>query len=543
MSDGGRNLSGTTSAWMKWGGLVAGLVPIVAMAGWTASFLRRMVTAGMQEDAMIGMRHLRNLLDGNGLVYNPGEGVVGVTDPLFWLGSALFHVIGKHLGAADLFVSHYAYVWTVVVAALVALSTLARGARMPLVAGMGALLFAYFMVPLRFMFLGLEGPFLLLSVGVLGWLHRRASPEVFYCAAAFLSWNRPEMAIAALPLLAFFSLFRVREHGVIRALAPVVVGGAVFPLALWLLTGSPIVQTILAKSYFGSQMPLSALVAGLGGRLGQISVFLEKGPRAAVLLTIFVIAVAAYDFGRFLVSKRKSAPSAALLYSTFCVGYTGFILLVPNLWEWYITNWLGFVLVLLASRLAAIADVATRWSPRFQPVAVVAVLVVITVLVRPQQSIRRELAKSVHTWLAQDAAFRGRLGRELATEWNAKSVWMEAVGWQGYFNAARVYDEVGLVDRDTPALAKKFKCRYFVAALLELKPQFVVKRRFEVERNRLMIAPKDCPGAPLFESDADREQFFQHYELVREYNTEIPNLFGEYSYLNLYRLREAPTQG
>ncbi|WP_144429528.1 hypothetical protein [Myxococcus hansupus] len=514
------------------------------MSGWTASLLRRMVDVGMQEDAMIGMRHLRNLLDGKGLVYNPGEGVVGVTDPLFWLGSALFHVPGKFLGASDLIVSHYAYVWGVVVVALVLLATLGKGARMPLAAGMGALLFAYFVAPLRFMFLGLEGPFLLLSVGVLGWLYRRATPTVFYAAAAFLSWNRPEVAIAALPLLVFFSLFRVREHGWVRALGPVVVGGAVFPLTLWLLTGSPIVQTIVAKSYFGARISLSQMLMGLGGRLEQISSFLEKGQHSALLLTVIVTAIAAHDFVRFLVSKPKSAPSAALLYSMFCVAYTGFIILVPNLWEWYITNWLGFVLVLLAGRFAALVDVATLRSPRFQLTTVVAVLVGVAILVRPQQPVRRALTTSLHTWLKQENEFRGRLGRELATEWNAKSVWMEAVGWQGYYNSARVFDEVGLVDRDTLALAKKFKCRYFVAALLELKPQFIVKRRFEVEQNRLMLSPKSCPGAPLFESDADRALFFQHYELVREYNTEIPDLFGEYSYLNLYRLRESPlTQG
>ena len=122
LNDGGKDRGGSVPAWMKWAWRVAGLVPIVAMAGWTASLLRRMVDVGMQEDAMIGMRHLRNLLEGNGLVYNPGEGVVGVTDPLFWLGSALFHVPGKFLGASDLIVSHYAYVWVVVVAALVLLA-------------------------------------------------------------------------------------------------------------------------------------------------------------------------------------------------------------------------------------------------------------------------------------------------------------------------------------------------------------------------------------------------------------------------------------
>ncbi|GHG85249.1 hypothetical protein GCM10012319_41700 [Comamonas sp. KCTC 72670] len=522
---------------------IAGLVPVTVIGGWTATYLRRLAKVGMQEDAMIGMRHLRNFIEGNGLVYNAGEGAVGVTDPLFWLGSALFHLLGKLFGSTDLFINHYVYVWGVVVAAVALLAGLARGPRMALSAGFGTLLLAACFSSLRFMFMGLEGPFLLLSVALVGWLHRRASPEVFYFAAAFLSWNRPETAIAALPLLVFFSLFRCREHGVVRALAPVAVGGALFPLGLWLWSGSPIVQTVLAKSYFGSKPPLTNLSEYLSGRMNHLSAFIDLGPRVGALVVAAVLVIAAFDFFRFLLSKEKSLPSAATFYSVFCVGYTAFVVMVPNLWEWYITYWLGFVLVLFAGRLAALVDVLTqRWS-RFQPAVVVVALVVLAGLVRPLRPIRHSVMNWTEIWLAQESAFRGRIGRELASEWQAKSVWMEAVGWQGYFNNARVFDEVGLVDRETPLLAKKFKCRYFISALLELKPQFVIKRRFEVERNRLMIAPRDCPEAPLFETDEDRAQFFQRYELVKEYTTETPEYFGEYSYLQLYRLRDSITQG
>lgn len=46
------------------------------------------------DDAMISMRYARNLVEGHGLVFNPGEPVEGYSNPLWTLWMALVHAIG-----------------------------------------------------------------------------------------------------------------------------------------------------------------------------------------------------------------------------------------------------------------------------------------------------------------------------------------------------------------------------------------------------------------------------------------------------------------
>ncbi|MFQ5921958.1 MAG: hypothetical protein ACE5M4_03875, partial [Anaerolineales bacterium] len=50
------------------------------------------------DDAYITFRYARNLLDGHGLVYNPGEAVLGTTTPLFAL---LLSALGVPIGGPE----------------------------------------------------------------------------------------------------------------------------------------------------------------------------------------------------------------------------------------------------------------------------------------------------------------------------------------------------------------------------------------------------------------------------------------------------------
>ncbi len=101
------------------------------------------------------------------------------------------------------------------------------------------------------------------------------------------------------------------------------------------------------------------------------------------------------------------------------------------------------------------------------------------------------------SWIQQDAGFRGRLSHELNDRWHAKSVWMEAAGWQGYFNDAHVFDEVGLVDESALARAHDYGCRYFVRSLQDLKPQFVIKRTLRGGEKYDGDSPQKLPWRPV----------------------------------------------
>ncbi|MCY3959730.1 MAG: hypothetical protein OXG65_15775, partial [Chloroflexi bacterium] len=56
------------------------LLPWLALLGWLAS-----VTWFISDDAFISFRYVRNLLEGHGLVFNPGEYVEGYTNFLWVL--------------------------------------------------------------------------------------------------------------------------------------------------------------------------------------------------------------------------------------------------------------------------------------------------------------------------------------------------------------------------------------------------------------------------------------------------------------------------
>ena len=87
------------------GWIGAGAVAI-GWGAWSAEFIRRtsfIAIDGVQryclfDDAMISMRYGRNLIEGNGLVWNPGERVEGITNLLMTLYMAL---LGTLFGKFD----------------------------------------------------------------------------------------------------------------------------------------------------------------------------------------------------------------------------------------------------------------------------------------------------------------------------------------------------------------------------------------------------------------------------------------------------------
>src|SRR5262245_58280998 len=76
------------------------------------------------DDAMISMRYARNLAEGSGLVWNPGERVEGITNPLWTLWMAAVHAAGacdEHASLVVMLSGVVLLVATALVAARIAL--------------------------------------------------------------------------------------------------------------------------------------------------------------------------------------------------------------------------------------------------------------------------------------------------------------------------------------------------------------------------------------------------------------------------------------
>jgi hypothetical protein len=527
--------------------MVAALVLLVLPLAQAYRLDRGLASVGVQEDAFIGLRHLRHFVEHGRLVYNLDTSTLGATAPLFWILSGIGYLVLHTLGLVhDLIAYHLGFVWTCWAATLVTFVALARGPGRVAVAALavaGASLFAF---GFRFMYLGLEGPFLTLSLAAIFVLVRaRVRLEVVLAVCGVLAWDRPEIGLIAVPALLPPILLHARgARARLRRAGSFLVAWAVPPVLMLVLTGEVIPNTVRAKSYFGASTaalrahPIDFLAARL--RLIERN-FVNHHALVPVLIALVLgfatwHAIAAVRTVR-AARARGDDPSASpfpwrAALGLFAAGYTAFILLVPTLWDWYQANWAAFALVVAGVMIHdGIERLRARptWSRRRAVALACAVAVLGAGAYVAARSTYRMTRSAVTIWLTRERDFRGRLGLDLDRRWHARSVWMEAAGWQGYFNDARVYDEVGLTDSEVFRFADRYGCGYFMAAMRALKPQFVVKRRLELRHNAIFTSPRVCPHAPLFLDAAARREFAATYRQVAVYSSEMTDPGGSFS--------------
>jgi hypothetical protein len=114
------------------------------------------------------------------------------------------------------------------------------------------------------------------------------------------------------------------------------------------------------------------------------------------------------------------------------------------------------------------------------------------------------------------------------------SVAMEAIGYQGTYSHRRVIDLAGLVTPEVVRIRQQASSNTagFHAILDELRPDYLVLRSFEVDRNRLF------GGGPTFETQAQADRFAMRYEEAARFEAPLPELWGPLSFVTVFRRRE-----
>ena len=219
-------------------------VPVapIALASAAALVARLLTGPRPTDDAFITLRYARNLAEGLGLVYNPGELVLGTTTPVW----AVVLALGDRLGGHDLplLASSLAAVCDAFMAGLLVILAVRMGW-----SGFAALLvgLAWAINPMSIAFAsgGMETSlFVLAALGALTLAaHRRLTAAALIAGVA--TFVRPEGILVGLAVLGW--AWWIRR----RALAEAV-GGFAAPLAvgaagLWLAYGSPVPSSIAAK--------------------------------------------------------------------------------------------------------------------------------------------------------------------------------------------------------------------------------------------------------------------------------------------------------
>ncbi len=450
------------------------------------------------EDYFITLRTSRNLVEGNGLVFNSGERVHTFTSPLgvllpalcSWLAGAsheslalwFFRFINAGLLAvAALFVCRRSetlglgrfgrFVFFGLLAADAKLADFASN-------GMETGILVFFVLLL---WSELEAP-----------VAPRALPIAIACAG--LMWTRPDAFILGAALMAphFFLRRRgttVRPRPWRPLLRGVLLGAALYLpwfVFAWWYYGSPIPHTIVAKSVITPRFQLHEFLLlpwrTLIGDSFLTDLFLPTywyygGWPSLLHLFGHVLSVAA-AFAWFCPALPGPARRASL--SVFC-GMFYVCAIIP--FPWYLPPWTALAALALAFTFDDLLARARRLShPSFASVTrvvgslAVGVQVAVLLAAAWQMRIQQRLVEN-------DG--RREIGRWLhATAAPGDTVFLEPLGYIGYYSGLKTFDVPGLSSPEVVAAMRGGAVRF--ASLIErLHPTWLVLRPFEIADPRL----------------------------------------------------------
>jgi uncharacterized membrane protein len=501
-----------------------------ALIGLAALALAARVLPGPRtiDDAYITFRYARNLVNGLGFVYNPGQHVQGTTTPLYTLLLA---------GLSLVFSSGYPLLALIVNAladslAVIVLSKL--GERLTGNRHLGlavGLLWTVAPMSVTFAIGGMETPVyvLLILLTFYSYALGHTAWSAFICALALLT--RPDALLVALPLFAHLLWVRRRvpwrEGGVLLlTLAPWVIFATLY-------FGSPLTNTIIAKTnayHLGPYTALARLIQHyatpffvhelFGGRLPAIALFLYPA-----LYLIGALALVRHD-GRAL-------PLA---------GFPGFYLLafaVPNplIFRWYLTPPLPtYFLCIVVGGWAVVRDLTAavihRRAQRMSRGIALILMCALLLLelnawtLRPDHGPQRPAPEMA--WFKLEQLYRQATEDLMQTYDISPNTLISAgdIGVIGYTSNARILDTVGLISPEStpyyPLDPSAYVINYAVSTqlILDQQPDYVIVLEVYV-RHTLLESP----------------EFLKRYQLLRQWDTDI---YGSRALLVFKRRPDAP---
>ena len=474
---------------------IAGLVAI------SVASLFAIFTQHAWEDYYITYRSSRNLAEGNGLVFNLGERVHTFTSPLGVLLPALASfVTGTTNDVAALWVFRGLSIGAFAGAMAVLVAIGCRSSFS--VTGMIAMtaLVALDAKSIDFTINGMETGVLILFLSYTLWA-LLSGPEKWKhlgMAWAGLMWTRPDSFIYITILATAAWVFRIGLSSVSRnqilicfLKAGLVTTALYLPwfLGAWLYYGSPIPHTIIAKSGLNSS-PTWLQVLDNAWRIPYTVWGVESSATAAFLPSYFQLGGWPASL---LIGARVMAGVTSMLWilprmsSLVRLGSFGFfgvhlyLSTVPYFpFPWYLPAgapmaaiaW-GGLLTQLTSRSGSV-----RWKDNVRGLVVAVVVVGVAVQSWVTFQSARQI-KAQQQWI--ETGTRREIGLYLRSQAKPEdTVFMEPLGYIGYFSGLRTYDFPGMSSPETVA-ARKLVGQGWRELLGYLRPNWVVLRPHELE--------------------------------------------------------------
>ncbi len=467
----------------------------ISLAALAVPLLFALFTNHVWEDYYITFRSSRNLVQGAGLVFQPGEHVHTFTSPL-----------GVLLPAACLWLAQgndFAALWLFRLAGGLALSGAAILVyRRSTECGLGAVgkftLFGLWLADPKladFSSNGMETAFLVgLVMSLWCELARPAGARAGYLMLIYagLMWTRPDAFILA-GVLTGAHLFPWRQATpLIRSASRGALWGGLLylPWLLWAwhFYGSPVPHTIVAKATQTPALQLSnvALVpfrAFIGHSMVEYlflpANYLFGGWPKVVLIGAKILGVVA-AFSWLL--PGWPAPGRRASFALF-LGL--FYICSINLYAWYVPPWSAIASIALAFladhfhrrlivastfpflgrlvRVAALAVVSTQ----------VCLLAAVAYQMRVQQRVIEDNGRhAIGLWLRYHAA-------------PGDTVFLESLGYIGYFSGLKTFDYPGLSSNEVTAIVRT-GAKHYVDVVQALRPNWLVLRPLEITREGLL---------------------------------------------------------
>lgn len=475
-----------------------------------------------QEDALITARHARNLVDGRGLVFNPGEKVLGTTTLGWAIATAWIYALPIR-PAFQIRVLQLFSTALVVLALAVIASTVQRSIR----SGVGCLL-ALVAMPIigHTSSAGMETA-AVLFVGSLLWrrLMRVENLGLDYVALGYsvlllvLRLDTVFMVAAVYGAMAVGAVFinqepflpSVRRWLVVPLAALSLAAGALLS-ATWLLYGQPFPQSMLAKAGAGHYGGWRSFVLQLFGNCLVLAgtdfpwpVKIQWLRPAALLASLtFLLWVMA------IVRRETSKPVRLLAFASgaYIAGYALFLTAGrAGVFPWYRHG--TFFLLASAVVLGSLED-RRRW--------VKGVFVLWAALWATEYAI---ISRGQFVHGSPSTSYR--LVGEYLEARHAGTVMLEPVGYVGFYaRDARILDLGGLTSIEIDRFRRTGEPGWFAKAAKALRPDFVVLRINEIERN------VGWNVGILFATPAEKTWWGQSYELDKTVDAGFGDRFAIY---------------
>jgi len=482
------------------------------------------LTAGPHpvDDAYITFRYALNLLDGRGLVYNPGEVVLGTSAPLYAIllaavakltGTRAMPVLAMDINAlADGFSAAFVFL------------ILRRLRVPPRPAALSGFLMAISPFVIRYSIGGMETSLLTAVLLLASLLSLQGRYWVPYHLSALAAGLRPDALAFAAALLIGEAWRTKRLPWRAAAVVGAWIGAGM--LVLFLSYGDPLPQSVLAKAhevyrvqpgtnFFQHVLLFSGLTLTGARGFGARGLAVSPTPALAALALLTLLPLAAlWGIGAARMAREEPETTAIPLYVLIFTGVYSLLGLRGALMaEWYLVPLVPFWLIPLFFGLAFAGQRIQRASARTLVWALPLTLALLAaVSLNWNRDSQRPPTLPLNVWDEREQAYLQAADFLRGRRVGGSVVAASEIGALGYGCECRIFDTVGLVSPAAsayyPLSDENLVGNYAVPTrlILELQPEYLVSLEVFL-RNTLM---KD-------------QEFLSQYRLVWQASS---NAFG-----------------